>query len=35
MGTKINNLRQQTPSSGILLTSCLEKSDLSKSEIIM
>ena len=33
MGTKINNIRQQTPSNGILLTSWLEKSGLSRSEI--
>ena len=35
MRTKINNMRQQTPSNGILLTSWLEKSGLCKSEIIM
>lgn len=33
MGTKINKLRQQTPSNGILLTSWLEKSGFSRSEI--
>lgn len=33
MGTKINKIRQQTPSDGILLTSWLEKSGLSRSEI--
>ncbi len=33
MGTKINSLRQQIPSDGILLTSWLEKSGLSRSEI--
>jgi hypothetical protein len=33
MGTKINLLRQQTPSNGILLTSWLEKSGLSRNEI--
>ena len=33
MGTKINNIRRQTPSDGILLTSWLEKSGLSRSEI--
>lgn len=33
MGTKINRIRQQTPSDGILLTSWLEKSGLSRSEI--
>ena len=33
MGTKINNIRQQTPYDGILLTSWLEKSGLSRSEI--
>lgn len=35
MWTKINNLRQQTPSNGILLTLWLEKSGLGKSGIIM
>lgn len=33
MGTKINNLRQQTPSIGILLTSWLEKSGFSRNEV--
>lgn len=33
MGTKINKLRQQTPSNGILLTSWLEKSGFSRSEV--
>lgn len=33
MSTKINNIRQQTPPGGILLTSWLEKSGLSRSEI--
>ena len=33
MGTKINNLRQQTPSTGILLTSWLEKSGFSRNEV--
>ena len=33
MGTKINKLRQQTPPNGILLTSWLEKSGFSRSEI--
>lgn len=33
MGTKINSIRQQIPSDGILLTSWLEKSGLSRSEI--
>lgn len=33
MSTKINSIRQQTPSDGILLTSWLEKSGLSRSEI--
>lgn len=33
MGTKINKLRQQTPSNGIMLTSWLEKSGFSRSEI--
>lgn len=33
MGTKINNIRKQTPSDGILLTSWLEKSGISRSEI--
>lgn len=33
MGTKINKLRQRTPSNGILLTSWLEKSGFSRSEV--
>lgn len=33
MGTKINRLRQQTPSNGILLTSWLEKSGFSRNEV--
>lgn len=33
MGTKINSLRQQTPSIGILLTSWLEKSGFSRNEV--
>lgn len=33
MGTKINTLRQQTPSNGIMLTSWLEKSGFSRNEI--
>lgn len=33
MGTKINNLRQQIPSNGIMLTSWLEKSGFNRSEI--
>lgn len=33
MGTKINNLRQQIPSNGIMLTSWLESSGFSRSEI--
>jgi len=33
MGTKINNLRRQTPSNGILLTSWLEKSGFSRNEV--
>lgn len=33
MGTKINSIRQQTPHDGIILTSWLEKSGLSRSEI--
>lgn len=33
MGTKINNMRQQTPSNGILLTSWLEKSGFSRNEV--
>ena len=33
MGTKINTLRQQTPSNGIMLTSWLEKSSFSRNEI--
>lgn len=33
MGTKINKLRQQPPSNGILLTSWLEKSGFSRSEV--
>lgn len=33
MGTKINNLRQIIPSNGIMLTSWLEKSGFSRSEI--
>lgn len=33
MGTKINNLRQVIPSNGIMLTSWLEKSGLSRNEI--
>lgn len=33
MGTKINKLRQQTPSNGILLTSWLVKSGFSRSEV--
>lgn len=33
MGTKINRIRQQTPSDGILLTSWLEKSGIRRSEI--
>ncbi|MGN0236692.1 MAG: type IV toxin-antitoxin system AbiEi family antitoxin domain-containing protein [Lepagella sp.] len=33
MSTKINKLRQQTPSDGILLTSWLERSGISRSEI--
>ncbi len=33
MGTKINKLRQESHSNGILLTSWLEKSGLSRSEI--
>ncbi len=33
MGTKINNLRQQIPSNGIMLTSWLEKSGFTRSEV--
>lgn len=33
MGTKINKLRQKSPSNGILLTSWLDKSGFSRSEI--
>ncbi len=33
MGTKINNLRQQTPSVGILLTSWMEQSGFSRNEV--
>lgn len=33
MGTKINNLRRQIPSNGIMLTSWLEKSGFSRSEV--
>ena len=33
MGTKINLIRQQIPSDGIMLTSWLEKSGISRSEI--
>lgn len=33
MCTKINSLRQQTPSDGIMLTSWLEKSGFSRSEV--
>lgn len=33
MSTKINNLRQQSPSNGIMLTSWLEKSGFSRSEV--
>ncbi len=33
MGTKINNLRQEIPSNGIMLTSWLEKSGFSRNEI--
>lgn len=33
MGTKINNLRQQIPSNGIMLTSWLEKSGFNRSEV--
>ena len=33
MSTKINNIRRQTPFDGILLTSWLEKSGISRSEI--
>ncbi|WP_353049605.1 AbiEi antitoxin N-terminal domain-containing protein, partial [Xylanibacter caecicola] len=33
MGTKINKLRQRTPSNGILLTSWLVKSGFSRSEV--
>ena len=33
MGTKINQIRQQIPSDGIMLTSWLEKSGISRSEI--
>ena len=33
MGTKINDLRQKIPSNGIMLTSWMEKSGFSRSEI--
>lgn len=33
MGTKINNLRQQIPSNGIMLTSWLEKSGFNRNEV--
>lgn len=33
MGTKINNLRRQTPSNGVMLTSWLEDSGFSRSEL--
>lgn len=33
MGTKINNLRQQIPSNGIILTSWLEKSGFNRNEV--
>lgn len=33
MGTKINNLRQQIPSNGIMLISWLEKSGFNRSEV--
>lgn len=33
MGTKINNLRQQIPSNGIMLTSWLENNGFSRSEL--
>ena len=33
MGTKINNLRQQMPSNGIMLTSWLEKSGFNRNEV--
>ncbi len=33
MSTKINNLRQQTPFNGVLLTSWLEKSGFSRNEV--
>lgn len=33
MGTKINNLRQQIPMNGIMLTSWLENSGISRSEL--
>ena len=33
MGTKINNLRQQIPSDGVMITSWLEKTGFNRSEV--